>query len=233
MKKTLEEYLRLSYPIELVRDPDARGYFARHPDLDGCMAQGATVQAAVENLDAARELWIETRLEDGLPVPEPRLIEPSGRLLLRMAPWLHAKLMDLAQRQAVSLNQFIITVLAEFVGGARYLTDVERLHEIVGRLETVITQQEVMAPGYSYQITGCSLAPSKLATNLVLADPNESSWITFPSAWNAFTIPGWSAAVVAPDEQDKPPVSDQASSRPSVSGRVVPMPIRAAGGRRS
>ena len=66
--KSLEHYLSLNYPYELIRDPVEGGYFATHPDLDGCAAQGETAEEAVEQLDVARELWIETRLEDGLPL---------------------------------------------------------------------------------------------------------------------------------------------------------------------
>ncbi len=63
---------RGGYRIELTADAD--GYFACHPDLEGCMSQGDTAEEALTNLDSARAAWIETRLEDGLPVPE-----PSGR----------------------------------------------------------------------------------------------------------------------------------------------------------
>ncbi len=115
--KTLDEYLSLSYPYQLIRDPDQGGFFACHPDLDGCAAQGETAEEAVAQLDAARELWIETRLEDGLPVPEPAEEEPSGRVSLRMPSSLHAQLAKKASRQGVSLNLLLNTILAEYVGG--------------------------------------------------------------------------------------------------------------------
>lgn len=126
MTNSLEYYLGLSYPIELIEDAEQGGYVARHPDLDGCMAQGETADEAVASLKEARMLWIETRLTDGLVVPEPLPEEPSGRLLLRMAPWLHARLMRQAQRQNVSLNQYLIAVLAEHVGRDDQRCDVMR-----------------------------------------------------------------------------------------------------------
>lgn len=135
--KTLEHYLSLNYPYELVRDTEEGGFFVTHPDLDGCAAQGETLEEAVENLDVARELWIETRLEDGLPVPEPAPDEPSGRVSLRMPSSLHAKLVRLADRQGVSLNLLLNSILAEYVGGATTqitLQDLVReLTAIVGR----------------------------------------------------------------------------------------------------
>ena len=114
--KTLDEYLSLSYPYELIRDPEQGGFFACHPDLDGCAAQGETAEEAVAQLDAARELWIETRLEDDLPVPEPVDEEPSGRVSLRMPSSLHARLARSASRQGVSLNLLLNTILAESQG---------------------------------------------------------------------------------------------------------------------
>ncbi len=70
MSKTLEHYLSLSYPIELI--PDEDGYwFAQIPLLPGCMTQGATRNEALEMLDEAKALWLETALSEGIEIPEP------------------------------------------------------------------------------------------------------------------------------------------------------------------
>jgi predicted RNase H-like HicB family nuclease len=70
MSKTLEYYLSLPYPIELI--PDEDGYwFARIPLLKGCMTNGANRIDALEMLDDAKKLWLETALSLGLPIPEP------------------------------------------------------------------------------------------------------------------------------------------------------------------
>lgn len=133
--KDLAYYMACNYPYELVRDPDQGGFFARHPDLDGCAAQGETAEEAVANLDVARELWIETRLEDGLPVAEPSAEKPSGRVSLRMPSSLHGQLISMAQRQGVSLNLLLNMILAEYVGGAGSRV----------RLECVVDQLERLA----------------------------------------------------------------------------------------
>jgi predicted RNase H-like HicB family nuclease len=46
-------------------------YFARALELEGCFGQGETREAAVEDLRLATVDFIESLLEDGLPVPEP------------------------------------------------------------------------------------------------------------------------------------------------------------------
>ncbi len=68
--KTLEYYLSLPYPIELIPDDD--GYwFARIPLLKGCMTNGESRTDALEMLDDAKKLWLETALANGVSIPEP------------------------------------------------------------------------------------------------------------------------------------------------------------------
>lgn len=69
-KQTLEYYLSLPYTIELTPDEDGC-WFASIPLLKGCMTQGESRQEALEMLDEAKELWLETALAEGIPVPEP------------------------------------------------------------------------------------------------------------------------------------------------------------------
>ena len=42
------------------------------PELPGCMAHGDTPQEALAQAQEAMALWIETAIEFGDPVPEPR-----------------------------------------------------------------------------------------------------------------------------------------------------------------
>jgi predicted RNase H-like HicB family nuclease len=113
--KDLRYFLELSYPVELVREDDGR-FFARNPDLPGCVAEGNTADEVIENLSDSRALWIESRLEDGYDVPEPDISVHSGKLSLRMSPSLHASLSEMAKGQDISLNLLINTILAERVG---------------------------------------------------------------------------------------------------------------------
>jgi antitoxin HicB len=46
-------------------------YFARILEVEGCFGQGATHEAAIEDLRLAMVDFFESLLEDGLPVPEP------------------------------------------------------------------------------------------------------------------------------------------------------------------
>ncbi|MFH1140806.1 MAG: type II toxin-antitoxin system HicB family antitoxin [Chloroflexota bacterium] len=45
------------------------GYVAYAPTLKGCVSQGKTKDEALRNIKEAMEAYVETLLEDGLPVP--------------------------------------------------------------------------------------------------------------------------------------------------------------------
>lgn len=61
------------YSIFMQYDPQDKIYVASIPELQGCMAHGETKEEALKEIEIAKELWIETALEDGLPIPEPAL----------------------------------------------------------------------------------------------------------------------------------------------------------------
>ncbi len=44
------------------------------PDLPGCFSAGDTVDEAFENAREAVALWVDARIEDGQPVPQPRTL---------------------------------------------------------------------------------------------------------------------------------------------------------------
>jgi antitoxin HicB len=67
--KSLDYYLSLKYPISFY--PESEGYTAIIKDLPGCMSVGETLSEAMENIEEARELWIETAYECGDEIPLP------------------------------------------------------------------------------------------------------------------------------------------------------------------
>ena len=47
-------------------------FVAEVPQLRGCAAHGDTQQAALEQVNLAMDLWIETARDIGRPIPKPR-----------------------------------------------------------------------------------------------------------------------------------------------------------------
>ena len=114
--KDIHYYLALPYTIEIIQE-DAETWFARVKELPGCMTEGDSAQEAAEMILDAKKAWIEVALEDGQPIPEPRPVEDySGKFVVRVSKSLHRDLTQEAERQGVSLNQFINTELARSVG---------------------------------------------------------------------------------------------------------------------
>jgi predicted RNase H-like HicB family nuclease len=108
---TVKEYLDLPYHIVIRHITDESGsyYFASVLELDGCMSDGTTHEEAFTNIQEAMEGWIETKLANGFPVPEP--IDEgqySGKFVLRLPKSLHARLSMEAEREGVSLNQYAL-----------------------------------------------------------------------------------------------------------------------------
>ena len=119
---TIQGYLRRPYHIEIVwsesEEGDA-GWVAEVKELRGCIAQGRTREELLENIDRAMEAWIDDALDAGDPIPEPRVdVSYSGKVLVRMPPYLHGELAAEAERQGVSLNQLAVTLLARGTGAA-------------------------------------------------------------------------------------------------------------------
>ena len=58
----------MTYTV-LIRAGNESGYVATVPALPGCVSQGKTRRQALRNIREAIEAYIESLLEDGLPVP--------------------------------------------------------------------------------------------------------------------------------------------------------------------
>ena len=63
----------LKYPASIrpLTEAEGSGYFIEFPDLPGCVADGETVEEAIENASDALKSWLTTANEfgDSIPVP--------------------------------------------------------------------------------------------------------------------------------------------------------------------
>ena len=60
-----------SYKLSVVFEKDKDGYFAFCPELQGCYAQGDTIEEATQNIQDAIKLHIKDRLDAGEEIPQP------------------------------------------------------------------------------------------------------------------------------------------------------------------
>ena len=59
----------------LLRQGNERGFVATVPALPGCVSQGATRRATLKNIREAISVYVESLIEDGLPVPREAGVE--------------------------------------------------------------------------------------------------------------------------------------------------------------
>jgi antitoxin HicB len=117
----VDRYVDLPYHITLVQDGGK--WIAAAEELPDCTSRGDTAEEAIAGIKDAMATWISAALREGRDIPEPRsATSHSGRLLLRMPRTLHAALKQAAERENVSLNQFITDSLASVVGWRRGTT---------------------------------------------------------------------------------------------------------------
>lgn len=120
---SVDDYLRLPYTVEVIRDESdgLPGYVARVVELPGCLTQADDFQELGEMVEDAMRVWIETALEDGRVIPQPRLAaQHSGKFLVRVPRSLHRQLVDAAERDGVSLNSLVNVILARAMGEPAY-----------------------------------------------------------------------------------------------------------------
>ena len=63
------------YAIEIFYSEDDGGYIAVVPELAGCSAFGETEEAALKEVMAAVDLWLETAEKEGREIPQPAGME--------------------------------------------------------------------------------------------------------------------------------------------------------------
>lgn len=112
-KRSIEEYLKLSYPMEVWEDREEGGFSVSFPDLPGCVTCAESLEEAYEAAQAVKLLWLETALAEGLEPPLPDDLERySGQFKLRLPKSLHRSLAQAARREGVSMNQYCLYLLA-------------------------------------------------------------------------------------------------------------------------
>jgi predicted RNase H-like HicB family nuclease len=116
-----QAYLRLPYARILIPEEDG-GFSAEMLEFPGCFAEGETADEAIHNLDEVAESWIEAAQEQGLEIPQPTANQPyAGRIALRLPRDLHRLAVRKAQRDGTSLNQYLVTAIAAWIGADNLL----------------------------------------------------------------------------------------------------------------
>lgn len=112
--KKLNDYMAMSYRMEIVEDKEEGGFVVSYPDLPGCITCGETIESAVTNAQKAKEEWMIAAFEEEIEIHEPDSLEDySGQFKLRIPRSLHRALAEHSQREGVSMNQYCVYLLSK------------------------------------------------------------------------------------------------------------------------
>ncbi len=149
-----EEYLKLPYARVLVPDPEAGGYTALIVEFPGCIAEGDSSEEALKNLQKAALGWLEASIEMGHDIPQPDAHNDfGGKVALRLPRSLHRRATEQARRDGTSLNQFIVSAVAERVG----------VMELYGRL--CLKVEAAVSKGVASGLDGAAFRPDRAASD--------------------------------------------------------------------
>jgi predicted RNase H-like HicB family nuclease len=147
MKRSIREILDMPYARILIRNKDG-SFTAQILEFPGCVAEGATPDEAIDDLDKSASSWIEGAIEQNEEIPEPLASYGySGKINLRLPKSIHKQAARLAKKEDVSLNQFFASAIAAKVGA-------EDLYErLAKRLESRLMASPSVA--VCQQVTSC------------------------------------------------------------------------------
>jgi len=112
--RTIDEYMRLPYRMEVIPDTAEGGYVVRFPELPGCLTCADTLEEAIRNAADCKKEWLTAAMEDGSDIPEPvSEDEYSGQFKLRIPKSLHKSLAEHSKAEGISMNQYCLYLLAK------------------------------------------------------------------------------------------------------------------------
>ncbi len=107
------------YPFEMrpLKPSEGGGFLISYPDFTECLADGETLEEALQNGREALQAVIEALQEQGMPVPAPNGGGvASGKFIARVPKSIHAQLTARARMEGVSLNAMVLTLIAKGLG---------------------------------------------------------------------------------------------------------------------
>lgn len=70
MMKTVDEYMKMAYRMEVVEDQDEGGYVVLFPDLPGCFTCGDTLESAIVSAQDTKKEWLMAAIEEEIEIQE-------------------------------------------------------------------------------------------------------------------------------------------------------------------
>jgi len=104
-------------------------YMIEYVDFPGLTGGGDTVEEALSIAQEAMALYQEVLEKERCTISDTKAPNPTGRVTLRLSKSLHANVVDLAEREGISLNAFIVEALNQKVHGTSPSDKIQKLIE--------------------------------------------------------------------------------------------------------
>jgi len=127
------------YPINIFWSEEDDCFVAIIPDFPNLSAFGDTHEDAVADAKLVLQMAIESLERDGISLPQPKYFkiqEYSGQVRLRMPKSLHHELSLIAEREGVSLNTHMVSLLS------KNNTAASIRHDIRSQLNKIMEHQD-------------------------------------------------------------------------------------------
>ena len=112
--KTLEEYMKMPYKLEIIPDTEEDGYVASYPELPGCITCGSTISDAINNAEDAKQQWLLAAIEDNVDIIEPKIdTSVSYQFGINIPRSLLKSLKEESRKEGVTLNQYCLYLLSK------------------------------------------------------------------------------------------------------------------------
>ena len=137
MRRGLEYYMKLNYPVVIYKIPDEEGggYIAYIEELGKHVFTGSgdTIEEAMQHLESIKKEMFQYYIDSGEYLPEPKQDSAhvfSGRLTLRIPKTLHRELATRASLNDMSMNSYINYLLSTNYVFDQILCNQEKCHKI-------------------------------------------------------------------------------------------------------
>ncbi|MBF0479732.1 MAG: toxin-antitoxin system HicB family antitoxin [Candidatus Omnitrophica bacterium] len=101
------------YSLNIVWSEEDKSFVATSPVFNGLMAFGDTKEEALHEASVAIQAFLKTFQETGEQLPDPDVAETySGQFRIRIPKSLHRRLAEVAAKEGVSLNQYVVAKLS-------------------------------------------------------------------------------------------------------------------------
>lgn len=108
------------YSVQVYSDPASDGFLAVCPEFPHLSAFGETRAEALDEMQEALELAVETYRDEGWPLPDakqpPSASLPSGEFRVRVPRTIHMQLAAQAEADGVSQNTLVVAYIAHGLG---------------------------------------------------------------------------------------------------------------------